>query len=109
MVIALSPEEYLTAIRDAAKLRIAGGTIYDALLLKCAQGKRGSNLHMEREALRAGSAGSGSEDCDAVSDGPAKDADTSHRKRLCEESLVAQLMGRSIAGFCIPFDSDCHM
>jgi len=37
MVVALSPEEYLTAIRDAAKLRIAGGTIYDALLLKCAR------------------------------------------------------------------------
>ena len=37
MVVGLSPEEYLTAIRDAAKLRIAGGTIYDALLLKCAR------------------------------------------------------------------------
>jgi predicted nucleic acid-binding protein len=37
MVVALDPEEYLTAIRDAAKLRIAGGTIYDALLLKCAR------------------------------------------------------------------------
>jgi predicted nucleic acid-binding protein len=37
MVVALEPEEYSTAIRDAAKLRIAGGTIYDALLLKCAR------------------------------------------------------------------------
>jgi len=37
MVIALAPEEYLTAIREAAALRIAGGTIYDALLLKCAR------------------------------------------------------------------------
>ena len=37
MVVALEPEEYLTAIRDAAKLRIAGGTIYDALLVKCAR------------------------------------------------------------------------
>jgi predicted nucleic acid-binding protein len=37
MVVALDPEEYLTAIGDAAKLRIAGGTIYDALLLKCAR------------------------------------------------------------------------
>jgi predicted nucleic acid-binding protein len=37
MVVALEPEEYLTAIRDAAKLRISGGTIYDALLLRCAR------------------------------------------------------------------------
>jgi predicted nucleic acid-binding protein len=37
MVVALDPEEYITAIRDAAKLRIAGGTIYDALLVKCAR------------------------------------------------------------------------
>jgi predicted nucleic acid-binding protein len=36
-VVALDPEEYITAIRDAAKLRIAGGTIYDALLVKCAR------------------------------------------------------------------------
>jgi predicted nucleic acid-binding protein len=37
MVVALEPEEYLTAIRDAAKLRIAGGTIYDALMVNCAR------------------------------------------------------------------------
>jgi predicted nucleic acid-binding protein len=36
-VVVLTPAEYLTAIRDAARLRIAGGTIYDALLLKCAR------------------------------------------------------------------------
>jgi predicted nucleic acid-binding protein len=36
-VIALDPEEYITAIRDAARLRIAGGTIYDALLVACAR------------------------------------------------------------------------
>jgi len=37
MVVALDPEEYLAAVRDAASLRIAGGTIYDALLLMCAR------------------------------------------------------------------------
>jgi predicted nucleic acid-binding protein len=37
MVVALNPEEYLAAMRDAAELRISGGTIYDALLLKCAR------------------------------------------------------------------------
>jgi predicted nucleic acid-binding protein len=37
LVVALDPEEYLTAIRDAAKQRTAGGTIYDALLLACAR------------------------------------------------------------------------
>ena len=36
MVVALEPDEYLEAIRDAAGLRISGGTIYDALLVKCA-------------------------------------------------------------------------
>jgi predicted nucleic acid-binding protein len=37
MVVALEPEEYLTAIRDAARLRSAGGTICDALVLNCAR------------------------------------------------------------------------
>ena len=37
IVVALDPEEYLTAIRDASNLRTAGGTVYDALLLKCAR------------------------------------------------------------------------
>ena len=37
MVVPLTPEEYLAAIRDAASSRIAGGTIYDALLLACAR------------------------------------------------------------------------
>lgn len=37
MVVALAPDEYLTAIRDAAKLRVSRGTIYDALLLACAR------------------------------------------------------------------------
>ena len=36
-VVALSAEEYLDALLAAAQLRIAGGTIYDALLLKCAR------------------------------------------------------------------------
>ena len=36
-VIPLAPEEYIAAIREAAELRIAGGTIYDALLLQCAR------------------------------------------------------------------------
>jgi len=36
-VVALAPDEYLAALREAAKLRLAGGTIYDALLLKCAR------------------------------------------------------------------------
>jgi len=37
MVVPLMAEEYLTAIRDAATSRVAGGTIYDALLLACAR------------------------------------------------------------------------
>lgn len=37
MVVTLTPDEYLSAIRDAAKSRVAGGTIYDALLVKCAR------------------------------------------------------------------------
>lgn len=36
-VVALSAEQYLEALRTAARLRIAGGTIYDALLLACAR------------------------------------------------------------------------
>jgi predicted nucleic acid-binding protein len=37
MVVALTPDEYLVAIRDAANSRVAGGTIYDALLVACAR------------------------------------------------------------------------
>ncbi len=36
-VIALTAEEYIAALREAASMRIAGGTINDALLLKCAR------------------------------------------------------------------------
>ncbi|MFZ0303242.1 MAG: PIN domain-containing protein [Terracidiphilus sp.] len=37
MVVTLTPDEYISAIQGAAKLRVAGETIYDALLLKCAR------------------------------------------------------------------------
>lgn len=43
LVVGLSPEEYLATIQEAAELRISGGTIYDALLLKCAR-----KVHAER-------------------------------------------------------------
>jgi predicted nucleic acid-binding protein len=36
-VIALTGEAYIEALREAASMRIAGGTIYDALLRKCAR------------------------------------------------------------------------
>ncbi len=36
-VVPLTADEYLAAIRAAALARVAGGTIYDALLLKCAR------------------------------------------------------------------------
>ena len=36
-MVALTAQEYLSAIETAAHLRIAGVTIYDALLLKCAR------------------------------------------------------------------------
>jgi len=36
-IVALTAQEYLSAIESAAHLRIAGGTIYDALLLQCAR------------------------------------------------------------------------
>jgi predicted nucleic acid-binding protein len=35
-IVTLSDEEYRTAMKDAAAAGIAGGTIYDALLLACA-------------------------------------------------------------------------
>ncbi len=35
-IVTLTAEEYRTAMRDAAAAGIAGGTIYDALLLACA-------------------------------------------------------------------------
>jgi predicted nucleic acid-binding protein len=43
LVVPLTGEEYVAAIREAASLRAAGGTIYDALLLKCAR-KVGAEL-----------------------------------------------------------------
>ncbi len=36
-IVALSAEEYAETIRTSARLRIAGGTIYDALLVACAR------------------------------------------------------------------------
>lgn len=35
--VPLTPEEYAGTIRDAALARLAGGTIYDALLIACAR------------------------------------------------------------------------
>jgi predicted nucleic acid-binding protein len=35
-IVALTAEEYLLAIQDAARDGIVGGTIYDALLVRCA-------------------------------------------------------------------------
>jgi len=42
-VVPLTAEEYLAALRSGAASRIAGGTIYDALLLACAR-----KVHAER-------------------------------------------------------------
>jgi predicted nucleic acid-binding protein len=36
-IVALTSAEYYSAIRDAAAAGIAGGTIYDALLCRCAE------------------------------------------------------------------------
>jgi predicted nucleic acid-binding protein len=36
-VVALTAQEYLATLQSAAQLRIAGGTVYDALLLACAR------------------------------------------------------------------------
>ncbi|HTV58298.1 MAG TPA: PIN domain-containing protein [Verrucomicrobiae bacterium] len=35
-VVALTPDEYCSALKDAAALDIAGGTVYDALIAACA-------------------------------------------------------------------------
>jgi len=44
-VVALTGEEYLWAIRDAAQKGIVGGTIYDALLVHCAQKARADVIY----------------------------------------------------------------
>lgn len=36
-IVALTAQEYLATLQSAAQLRIAGGTIYDALLVACAR------------------------------------------------------------------------
>lgn len=36
-IVALNEEEYIHAIQSAANLKIAGGTIFDALLVACAR------------------------------------------------------------------------
>ncbi|MGD0347617.1 MAG: PIN domain-containing protein [Terracidiphilus sp.] len=36
-VVALTAQEYLATLQSAARLRIAGGAVYDALLLACAR------------------------------------------------------------------------
>ena len=36
-VVALTAQEYLATLQSAARLRVAGGTVYDALLLACAR------------------------------------------------------------------------
>jgi predicted nucleic acid-binding protein len=36
-IVALTSEEYYSAIRDASVIGVAGGTIYDALLCRCAE------------------------------------------------------------------------
>lgn len=41
--VALTSEEYYSAIRDASVMAVAGGTIYDALLSRCAE-KAGAEL-----------------------------------------------------------------
>jgi len=35
-VVSLTPDEYFSALRDAAEVGIVGGTVYDALLSRCA-------------------------------------------------------------------------
>lgn len=51
-IIPLSAPENAEIIRAAAQLRIAGGTIFDALLVACARkGRRRAHQHLERPAL----------------------------------------------------------
>lgn len=37
VIVALTSEEYYSAIKDASVMGVAGGTIYDALLCRCAE------------------------------------------------------------------------
>jgi len=45
-IVALSPEEYYSTISDAAGEGIVGGTIYDALPMRCKSGSR-TDLYLE--------------------------------------------------------------
>jgi len=64
-VVALTAQEYLATLQSAAKLRIAGGTVYAPACLR-AQSERRAHLYLERAAFQAGCAGPGGADCDAV-------------------------------------------
>lgn len=44
-LVALEPEEYCSAIADAAAAEIVGGTIYDALIARCALKARATTIY----------------------------------------------------------------
>jgi len=44
-MVALDPEEYCSAIADAAAAGIVGGTIYDALIARCALKVRATTIY----------------------------------------------------------------
>ena len=44
-LVALDPEEYCSAIADAASQEIVGGTIYDALIARCALKARAKTIY----------------------------------------------------------------
>ncbi|MGH9453318.1 MAG: PIN domain-containing protein [Terriglobia bacterium] len=44
-IVALDAEEYFAAMRDAAAVGIAGGTVYDALLAHCALKARAETIY----------------------------------------------------------------
>ena len=48
-VYSLSPEEYANAIRDAASKSLAGGMIFDALLLACARKSHAERIYTWNE------------------------------------------------------------
>jgi predicted nucleic acid-binding protein len=44
-IISLNPDEYTKAIKEAASLGIAGGTIYDSLLAHCAMKAKATTIY----------------------------------------------------------------